>query len=48
MTQTTEAPRDLAATKLQTHIQRVVAAAPPLTTEQRDRFAALLRGGDRS
>lgn len=27
------------------HIQRVVAEAPPLTDEQRDRLAGLLRGG---
>jgi hypothetical protein len=27
------------------HIRRVVDAAPPLTAEQRDRLAVLLRGG---
>jgi hypothetical protein len=38
-----EARRDLAADVLADHITRVVAAAPPLTREQRDRLAGLLR-----
>lgn len=37
-----EAGRDLAAAKLEDYIARVVAAAPPLTTEQRSRIASLL------
>ncbi|MCV7571850.1 hypothetical protein M3F31_005315 [Micrococcus luteus] len=37
------ARRDLAAAKLDAYIQKVVAEAPPLTDEQRDRIAALLR-----
>lgn len=41
-----EAERDLRAAQLEDHIERVVAAAPPLTPEQRDRLALLLRGGD--
>lgn len=39
--------RDLAAAKLEEHVSRVVADAPPLTAEQRDRIAALLRGANR-
>lgn len=31
--------------KLEDHIRKVVAEAPPLTPEQRDRLAGLLRGG---
>jgi hypothetical protein len=30
--------------QLEDHIRRVVEAAPPLTAEQRDRLALLLRG----
>ena len=37
---------DYAAAKLEEHIRRVVDAAPPLTAEQRDRLALLLRDGD--
>jgi hypothetical protein len=37
------ARRDLRAENLAEHITRVVEAAPPLTPEQRDRLAALLR-----
>jgi hypothetical protein len=37
------ARRDLAAAKLEAYVQRVVSEAPPLTSEQRDRLAALLR-----
>lgn len=38
-----DARRNLAAEKLAEHVRRVVDAAPPLTPEQRDRIAALLR-----
>lgn len=37
--------RDLAAEKIAVYIERTVNAAPPLTLEQRDRLASLLRGG---
>lgn len=37
------ARRDLAAAKLEDYIERVVASAPPLTADQRDRLALLLR-----
>lgn len=37
------ARRDLAAAKLDAYIKKVVSEAPPLTDEQRDRIAALLR-----
>ena len=40
---TGELRRDLRAAKLADHIRRVVDEAPPLTTEQRDRLAVLLR-----
>lgn len=40
------ARRSLASAKLSAYIQRTVDSAPPLTTEQRDRLALLLRGGD--
>ncbi len=36
--------RDYAAAKLADHIQHVVATAPPLTDEQRDKLMMLLRG----
>lgn len=39
-----ETKRDLAAAKLEQYIERIVAEAPPLTTEQRSRLAALLTG----
>ncbi len=39
----TETARDLAAARLEDYIARTVAAAPPLTPEQRDRLATLLR-----
>lgn len=39
--------RDYAAARLAQYIQRVVDAAPPLTAEQRDRLAVLLRPVDR-
>ena len=38
-----EARRTLAAENLAAYIERVVAEAPPLTSAQRDRIAALLR-----
>ena len=31
--------------RLAEHVRKVVDAAPPLTAEQRDRIAAILRGG---
>ena len=40
----TVATRDLAAANLEDYIRRTVDAAPPLTPEQRDRLAVLLRG----
>ena len=40
---TVDAKRDLEAVKLEDHIRRVVDQAPPLTAEQRDRLATLLR-----
>ncbi len=39
-----EARRDLAAAKIEQYIRRIVADAPPLTAEQRDRLATILRG----
>ncbi|QNF93578.1 hypothetical protein [Janibacter sp. YB324] len=39
------ARRQLRETRLAEHIAKVVAEAPPLTAEQRDRLAVLLRGG---
>lgn len=38
------AKRDLKSEVLADHIRRVVDEAPPLTAEQRDRLASLLRG----
>jgi hypothetical protein len=38
-----DARRDLAAAKLEQYVAKVVATAPPLTSAQRDRIAALLR-----
>lgn len=37
-----EARRDLAAANIQAYVQRVIAAAPPLTNEQREKLAMLL------
>lgn len=37
------AKQDLAASKLAQYVEKVVAEAPPLTAEQSDRIAALLR-----
>lgn len=36
--------RDLRALKLEDHVRRVVAEAPPLTPEQVDRIGRVLRG----
>jgi hypothetical protein len=41
-----KARRDLAANVIAQHAAKVVAKAPPLTAEQRDRIAAILRAGD--
>jgi hypothetical protein len=41
----TSAKAELAAANLQSYVERVLATAPPLTDEQRDRIAAILRGG---
>lgn len=40
-----EARRNLRALRLEDHVRQVVAEAPPLTTEQRARIAALLKVG---
>lgn len=40
-----EAHRTVKETRLAEHIQEAIEQAPPLTAEQRDRLAALLRGG---
>ena len=40
-----EAKRDLAEAKIAAYIERVVAEAPPLSGEQRDRLVSLLRAG---
>lgn len=40
-----DARRNLRAERLAAYIEKVVAEAPPLTAEQRDRLAVLLRGG---
>jgi hypothetical protein len=41
----TDLRRDYAAEKLATYVAEVVASAPALTPEQRDRIASLLRAG---
>lgn len=41
----TELLRQMKAERLQDHIERVMAEAPPLTQQQRDKIAVLLRGG---
>jgi hypothetical protein len=38
-----DAARELKTARLEDHIRRVVDSAPPLTAEQRDRLAVLLR-----
>ncbi|BDB59573.1 hypothetical protein [Rhodococcus sp. RDE2] len=40
-----EAKRNMRALKLAEHVARVVAQAPPLTAEQRERIVVLLRAG---
>lgn len=40
-----DARRNLRALRLEEHVTRVVAEAPPFTDEQRERIAALLRAG---
>lgn len=40
-----EARRALAEEKIRAFVEQTVASAPPLTPEQRDRLALLLRGG---
>lgn len=40
-----EARRELRAARLSDHVARVVAEAPPLTPDQCERIAILLRGG---
>ena len=42
---TTELVRQLKAERLADYIRQTVDAAPPLTPDQRDRLALLLRGG---
>ncbi len=39
------ARRDLAASRAEEYIARLVASAPPLTSEQRSKLAVLLLGG---
>jgi len=39
-----DARRDLRSARLADYIARTIAGAPPLSTEQRDRLALLLRG----
>lgn len=41
----TDARRDLAAAKIAAYIEKVVADAPPLTDEQRDRLSAIIGAG---
>lgn len=45
--QVTEARRDLSAAHVEKAIAKALAAAPPLTAEQRSRLAGLLAGGAR-
>lgn len=40
-----DARRDYRATALEEYIERTIAQAPPLTTEQRSRLAAILQAG---
>jgi hypothetical protein len=40
-----QARRDLKADRLEEYIRVTVEAAPPLTTDQRERLSAILRGG---
>lgn len=41
-----DARRALAEEKIKAFVERTVASAPPLTPDQRDRLAVLLRGAD--
>ena len=41
-----DARRNLRAARLADYVEKVVAEAPPLTPEQRDRITAILRGGE--
>lgn len=41
----TDARRDLAAAKIAAYIEKVVAEAPPLSDEQRDRLSAIIGSG---
>lgn len=41
----TDARRDLAAAKIAAYIEKIVADAPPLTDEQRDRLSAIIGAG---
>lgn len=43
-----EARRNLRALRLEEYVTRIVAEAPPLTDEQRERIAALLHAGGAS
>nr|WP_242600153.1 hypothetical protein [Dermacoccus nishinomiyaensis] len=43
-TDLTELKREHAAAKIAAYVEKTVAEAPPLTDEQRDRLATLLRG----
>ena len=40
-----EARRNLRCLRLEDHIRKVIAEAPPLSDDQRSRLAGLLRGG---
>jgi hypothetical protein len=42
---TTALRRQMKAEHLEAYVAKVVASAPPLTDEQRDRVASILRGG---
>lgn len=42
---TNEARRDLAAAKIAAYVEKVVADAPPLTDEQRDRLSSIIGAG---
>ncbi|OZD12280.1 hypothetical protein CH253_26730 [Rhodococcus sp. 06-156-3C] len=42
---TTEVETELATSKIEDRVREIVASAPPLTAEQRERISALLCGG---
>ena len=48
MTAATDSDNVAHAASIAAHVERVVAEAPPLTPEQRDRIAAVLRAGGAS